>query len=450
MSVLSTYLSVLSTYLSIQYIGRLQDYAHAWCSESTSGDYILDGLLAFYDFNEGEGDVVSDSAVETGRFTGRHRPALNLRTLGAQGEVSWETPGACGSALEFYSVGDEPATLQTPAIQFGESVTLSLWVFLHTSGATLDVHGGPLGAEQIINCNSNFLLDGSTGYTLVIESFPEGNAWRARINSQEFSEQLPNQGTYALSEEGSLTVNTWTHLAVVHDPSEPPPTQLKLYVDGVGFTGLDGHGEKAGVSNKCNDAGRSGPEWCDPRPWANQLATGCTGNCNGHNSNGDTSSCAIGGHPTMGAYFDGLIDEVRIFDHALTEGDIAQEAVHYWCENIAESAPLLQYSFDEGGGTDVQDQSPYHNDLDISAAEHLGDAAWVSNGVCNSALEFDTQHPDRPGDCLQTAPIPVGRTVTFSMWYAQTLLLFPNRLALSKCRLCIKRQTFAKTDSGQT
>ena len=59
----------------------LQDYAHAWCSESMTGAYVLDGLLAFYDFNEGEGDVVSDSAVETGRFAGRHRPPLNLRTL---------------------------------------------------------------------------------------------------------------------------------------------------------------------------------------------------------------------------------------------------------------------------------------------------------------------------------------------------------------------------------
>ena len=49
----------------------LQDYAHAWCTESQSGNYILDGLLAFYDFNEGEGDIISDSAVETGRFTGR-------------------------------------------------------------------------------------------------------------------------------------------------------------------------------------------------------------------------------------------------------------------------------------------------------------------------------------------------------------------------------------------
>ena len=51
--------------------------------------------------------------------------------------MAWETPGVCGSALEFYSVGDG-STVQTPVIKFAEAVTLSLWVFMHTSGATTD------------------------------------------------------------------------------------------------------------------------------------------------------------------------------------------------------------------------------------------------------------------------------------------------------------------------
>ena len=71
-----------------------------------------------------------------------HRPAMNLRAMGAVGEVSWETPGKCGSALEFYSVGTDPQTLQTPAIAFGNAVTLSVWVFVHTSGATTSANGG--------------------------------------------------------------------------------------------------------------------------------------------------------------------------------------------------------------------------------------------------------------------------------------------------------------------
>jgi len=67
---------------------------------------------------------------------------MNLRAMGAVGEVSWETPGKCGSALEFYSVGTDPQTLQTPAIAFGNAVTLSVWVFVHTSGATTSANGG--------------------------------------------------------------------------------------------------------------------------------------------------------------------------------------------------------------------------------------------------------------------------------------------------------------------
>ena len=39
-----------------------------------------------------------------------------------------------------------------------------------------------LGSEQIINCNSNVLLDGTTGFTLAVESYPAGNSWRALVH----------------------------------------------------------------------------------------------------------------------------------------------------------------------------------------------------------------------------------------------------------------------------
>ena len=349
--------------------------------------------------------------------------------------MAWELPGVCGAAIEFYSQGG--SVVRTPLIDFGEAadpdndpanaVSLSVWVFIHTSGDSHAANGGPVGSEQVLNCNSNFLLDGTTGFTLALEAFPAGNAWRARINSQQWAEDEVadgggrNQGFAAVSDDGTLVPNQWTQLTAVFDPSlsndpeDPDDAQLKLYVDGQVYVG-DANG--VGVSNKCNSGSppRTGAQWCEPRAWINGLLDTCSKSREDRSCPGPQPSCSIGGHPSMQAYFDGLIDEVRIFDHALTPGEVAQEAVHYWCDSLSQSDVQLHYDFNEGGGLIVHDASPYHDDLDISAAEALGDAAWVSNGVCGSALEFDTQHPEVSGDCLQTGPIPIGKSVTFSMW----------------------------------
>ena len=453
----------------------LQDYKHAWCgTDFASADYVLDGLLAFYDFNEGEGDVVSDSV-----WGG---PRLKLEEMAST--ASWVSPGVCGSALEFYSVG-EASSLQTGPIVFNEAVTLSLWVYVHASGeiSASSSAGGSL--EQVMNCNSNFLADGTTGYTLAIESVGRGEAatWQGRINSagepsetaghcrtrdciEDLQRGRPTPGScsadivtnhpmtkadcdaveggrgvwvgdsepgraglWVQSTPGSLVFGTWQHLALVHNPAAEPARNLILYVDGQEYTGIDGRGLQAGIArggtNKCTaDASVTDPSgpFCEPRSWSNGLRVGPT--CGTEMANGgtecQTASCSIGGHPSFegwanahGMYFDGLIDEVRIFDHALTPGEVSQEAVHYWCDSLAESAPLLQYTFDEGGGLTVHDESPYHNDLSIAAAEQIGHAAWSSNGICNHALEFDTENG---GDCVQGMPIPIAESVTFSMW----------------------------------
>ena len=237
--------------------------------------------------------------------------------------------------------------------------------------------GGPLGSEQILNCNSHFLDTGHTGFTLAIEAFPAEGTWRTRANDAPplFSNAIAG---------GSIVPNTWTQLTAVFDPSRDETGQLLLYVDGVVFggDGMNNHGK-------------------GPFKWTNGL------------QRSSTSSCTIGGHPSMAAYFDGMIDEVRIFDHALSAGAVSEESVHYWCNSLAASAPLLFYSFAEGGGLTVHDESPYHNDLDISSEEHVGDAAWVSNGKCGPALEVFT---GTDGDCLVTESIPIGSSVTFSMW----------------------------------
>ena len=67
----------------------------------------------------------------------------------------------------------------------------------------------------------------------------------------------------------------------------------------------------------------------DPMVWTNRLR---------ENSN---VQATIGCHPGRGgtAFFDGLIDEVRIFDRALTAVEVLEtEAQHSWCARTGRGA----------------------------------------------------------------------------------------------------------------
>ena len=85
--------------------------------------------------------------------------------------------GVCGSALEFFT-GGAGDCLQTPAIDVGDALSISVWVFLHSAGESLAANGGPQGSEQVINCHG--------GMALVVEAFPNEQVWRVRTyNSRQ-------------------------------------------------------------------------------------------------------------------------------------------------------------------------------------------------------------------------------------------------------------------------
>jgi Concanavalin A-like lectin/glucanases superfamily len=133
------------------------------------------------------------------------------------------------------------------------------------------------------------------------------------------------EGTQALSTE-----KTWSHLALTSNGST-----LRLYVNGV--LGKSGEG----------------------------LSTANT-----------SASLKIGNG--LGSWFDGLIDEVRIYDEARSEGQIqADRDTAVGLDQL----PIAAYSFDEGSGPTAKD-SAGSNDGSISGA------TWTT-GKYGSALEFD-------------------------------------------------------------
>ena len=289
------------------------------------------GLLLFYPFDEAEGRWVGD-------YSG-HDPPMSIDMEAGMtwsptdpSEVHWITPGVCGSALEFFTnrSGD---CLETPVVDVGEAMSISVWVFLHSVGETLVAHGGPQGSEQVINCHG--------GMSLVLEAFPGDQVWRVRTyNSNQGDHYVPG---------ATIVPNRWTHLAVVYDPvcdsavgadmrctgpAGDPTAATILYVDGVAFRG--------------NSLSRQhGPDgdgtMLEPMVWKNHLR------------DSDSVTCTIGCHPGRGgqAFFDGLIDEVRVFDRALSPLEVLEtEAQHSWCTRADRGNNYHYTSFEEPAAPD--------------------------------------------------------------------------------------------------
>jgi Concanavalin A-like lectin/glucanases superfamily/Domain of unknown function (DUF2341) len=113
----------------------------------------------------------------------------------------------------------------------------------------------------------------------------------------------------------------------------------------------------------------------------------------------------IGNNSTGNATFDGLIDEVKIYDYILTSYQIAQEynggsPTHYW-------------SFDEGEGTTAHDNTENKNHGTLTNMSTTGTStAWV-NGKFGKALRFDG---DDDGVFFTEKTITATDPWTFSHW----------------------------------
>jgi hypothetical protein len=130
-----------------------------------------------------------------------------------------------------------------------------------------------------------------------------------------------------------LPLATWTHLSVTYDGSS-----LRLFVNGVNVTTLPVVGAIAVTANPLR----------------------------------------IGGNAIWGQYFAGLIDEVRIYNYALSEAAISRDMTI-----PVDNGLVAAYSFDEGTGTVLGDASGHGNHGTIDGA------TWTNEGRFGGALAFD-------------------------------------------------------------
>jgi len=83
--------------------------------------------------------------------------------------------------------------------------------------------------------------------------------------------------------------------------------------------------------------------------------------------------------PAPAAHFDGLIDEVRLYDEALSEEQISADRDGNYSEEVE---PVAAYSFEDGEGSVATDSAGGHDG-------NVDGATWTANGRYGSALSFD-------------------------------------------------------------
>jgi hypothetical protein len=227
---------------------------------------VIDGLVAAYGFDEGNGTT-----------------AFDLSGLGNNGNIigaTWTTQGRFGSALSLDGVSNFVSINPSPSLDLTNGMTLEAWVYptaVFRDWRTIVV--------------KEFL------YYLYASSDAGGPITGVFINNNEES----------LYSGSSLEVNTWTHLAATYDG-----VTQRLYINGFEV--------------------------------ANRLLTGQIQVAN--------RPAGIGGNLVAGEFFQGLIDEVLIYNRVLSAAEIQRDM----------QRPVVSVDTDGDGLTDFDERHVYGTD----------------------------------------------------------------------------------------
>ena len=253
------------------------------------------------------------------------------------------------------------------------------------------------GRDDYVNCSSDDSLDITdaitieawikpatlTNFHIILGKFDGTDSFYLRHDTNQVKWTARDEGSggmiSAFSPSSITSANTWYHILATFDGSE-----MLAYVNGIAGTPVSG-------------------------------LTGIR----------DSSSTPvyIGGASGLPQYFNGAIDEVRIYDRALSAEEVRY---HY-----NRGAPVAHWSFDEGQGTTTWDGTENNND------GTLGDGScqpgtstcpsWVS-GKYGSALNFDGS--DDYVNMGDQSSLEGMSAITIEAWIKPTSLSFPNSGAI--------------------
>ena len=159
-----------------------------------------------------------------------------------------------------------------------------------------------------------------------------------------------NGGQRALTSTGILTVGEWKHVAFTYDKDAGGTDEVKIYLNG---------------------------------------AVRATGNYSSAIGT-DNRDIAIGRYKYGSGYaFNGSIDDVRIYNSALSAEDVAALAgvleAHYEFDDDTYSGPIIWLKLDETSGTTATDSSGNGNDGTLT---YMSGNEWTA-GQIDGALELD-------------------------------------------------------------
>jgi Concanavalin A-like lectin/glucanases superfamily len=242
---------------------------------------------------------------------------------GAVEGPTWTDRGRFGGALSFNGEGEDCVTVpESKELELTEELTLEAWV--KPSGPTED---DPIIFKEALG------IGGVPSYAMGIGVTNAGKP-EGMIGEEAVTETVEGPK--------GIESNVWTHLAFTYDGAH-----MRLYVNG------------ALVSTEAQESA--------PPEAPGNLKIGCAA-------------------WWWNEGFNGKIDEVRLYDRALSEGEIQADRLAPL--QTAPAGPTASYSFDEGEGSTVEDLTGNGHTGTIEGPE------WTTRGRFGSALSFNGEGED--------------------------------------------------------
>ncbi len=324
--------------------------------------------VGYWAFDEGYGDTAYD---QTGNNNGNLAGGTTCPQAGVSACPTWSNSGKIGKTLDFdggsaedqddYVDADSDSSIDNV---FDDGGTFSAWVYTNSDG---EGDSGRIGTKR---------TDATNGWE-VITNWESSGAVRLAFN-HGFNTQVGQW--YSTNRE--ITLNDWTHIAVTYDNSSTSNIP-SLYVNGTSVVITE--------------------------------VTAPSGTRNDDN----TYSLFIGNTNTGSRTFDGMIDEVKVYNFTLTADQIKvdynQSMAAVWGTTSTDSsgvgtwsaqneycppgqgssctAPIAEWKLDEKTGQSTYDTSENSNDgtLGSGGSSDSSDPIWKHAGECHvgACLDFD-------------------------------------------------------------
>jgi len=256
-------------------------------------DTFTRGLVAYWSFDEGSGNIVYDASGNN-----NHGSLIN--------GPKW-TQGKIGGALQFDGVNDYVEVPDSESLDITKAITVGAWVYPR--------------ARQSVYDRDGIVIKGGAYYLTITPS--------GKVAVHFYG--LTSPGYHDSNQ--IVPLNQWSHIATTYDSATG---KIRIYING----SLDREITTSGAINPSTYVMGIGSEW------------------NGRSR-----------------FFNGLIDEVRIYNRALSPEEIR---FHY-----SRGGPVGYWKFDEGSGNIAYDSSGNGNHGTL-----VNGPTWTS-GKFGSALSFD-------------------------------------------------------------